>query len=65
MEKALADLKARNINIIKGPLIIDNEETWVYFADEDNNVLEFIQWYNKKQNIGCRFKKYIRTWVRK
>lgn len=48
MEKALADLKARDIKIIKGPLTIENEETWVYFADPDNNVLEFIQWFNKK-----------------
>jgi lactoylglutathione lyase len=48
MEKALAELKTRNINIIKGPLTIENEETWVYFSDEDNNVLEFIQWFNKK-----------------
>lgn len=48
MKKALADLKARDIKIIKGPLAIENEETWVYFADQDNNVLEFIQWFNKK-----------------
>jgi lactoylglutathione lyase len=33
---------------VKGPLKIENEETWVYFSDEDNNVLEYIQWYNKK-----------------
>src|SRR5687768_16649216 len=48
MEKALAGLKAMNIRIVKGPLKIDNEETWIYFADEDNNVLEYIQWFNKK-----------------
>ncbi len=48
MEKALAALKVKNINIVKGPLKIDNEETWVYFADEDNNILEYIQWFNKK-----------------
>ncbi len=48
MEKALAELKTKNINIVKGPLKIDNEETWVYFTDEDNNILEYIQWFNKK-----------------
>jgi len=48
MEKALVDLKAMDIRIVKGPLKIDNEETWNYFADEDNNVLEYIQWFNKK-----------------
>ena len=48
MAKAIADLKAMNIKVVKGPLKIDNEETWIYFADEDNNVIEYIQWFNKK-----------------
>lgn len=48
MEKAFTNLKAMDIRIVKGPLKIDNEETWIYFADEDNNVLEYIQWFNKK-----------------
>ena len=48
MAKAVSDLNALNIKIVKGPLKIENEETWIYFADEDNNVLEFIQWFNKK-----------------
>jgi len=48
MEKAVCDLKTKNITILKGPLKIDNEETWVYFTDLDNNVLEYIQWFNKK-----------------
>ena len=48
MEKALSDLKELNIRIVKGPLKIEGEETWIYFADEDNNVLEYIQWFNKK-----------------
>jgi catechol 2,3-dioxygenase-like lactoylglutathione lyase family enzyme len=48
MEIALRELKAKGVTIVKGPLKIENEETWVYFSDEDNNVLEYIQWYNKK-----------------
>ena len=48
MANAIADLKTMNIRIVKGPLKIDNEETWIYFADEDNNVIEYIQWFNKK-----------------
>jgi len=48
MEKAVAGLQKMNIKIVKGPLKIDNEETWIYFADEDNNLLEYIQWFNKK-----------------
>lgn len=48
MAKAIVDLKSMNIRVVKGPLKIENEETWIYFADEDNNVLEYIQWFNKK-----------------
>ena len=48
LEKAVSDLKAMEIPILRGPLKIENEETWVYFSDPDHNVLEFIQWYNKK-----------------
>ncbi len=48
MTKAIAGLQTMNIRVVKGPLKIDNEETWIYFADEDNNVIEYIQWFNKK-----------------
>ena len=48
MAKALSDLKSMDIKIVRGPLKIENEETWIYFADEDNNLLEYIQWFNKK-----------------
>lgn len=48
MNDALEGLEAMKINIVKGPLKIENEETWVYFSDPDNNVLEYIQWYNRK-----------------
>jgi lactoylglutathione lyase len=48
MQKALEILNKNNIPILRGPLMIEGEETWVYFADPDNNILEFIQWFNKK-----------------
>lgn len=48
MNKSHSDLIAMNIRIVKGPLKIENEEAWIYFADEDHNVLEYIQWFNKK-----------------
>ena len=35
----------RKTEIIRGPLEIENEETWVYFSDPDGNVLEYIEWY--------------------
>ena len=45
MDKTIRELRAKKIEIIRGPLEIAGEETWVYFADPDNNVLEYIQWY--------------------
>jgi len=46
MEETLRQLRARDIHIVRGPLEIAGEETWVYFADPDGNVLEYIQWCN-------------------
>lgn len=48
MEVALKILKDHNLTIVRGPLEIKGEETWVYFVDPDHNILEFIQWFNKK-----------------
>lgn len=48
MKEAIEMLERNNINIIRGPLEIAGEETWIYFSDPDNNVLEYIQWFNKK-----------------
>jgi len=45
MEATMKDLQEKNIEIVHGPLEIEGEETWVYFADPDGNVLEYIQWY--------------------
>jgi len=49
MKAALEVLSVNNIPIVRGPLEIKDEETWVYFTDPDNNVLEFIEWYNKEK----------------
>jgi lactoylglutathione lyase len=43
MSRTVAELKSKNIKIIHGPLLIEGEATWVYFADPDSNVLEYIQ----------------------
>ena len=45
MERAVARLRDKEVSIIRGPLVIEGEVTWVYFADPDNNVLEYVQWY--------------------
>ena len=48
MKSSVDQLKNQNINIIGKPFEIKDEETWVYFSDPDNNILEYIQWYKKK-----------------
>ena len=48
MKQSIETLKKKNICIIEGPLEVKGEETWVYFSDPDNNILEYIQWYKKK-----------------
>jgi lactoylglutathione lyase len=37
-------LKKNDIGIIGGPHRVEGEETWLYIRDDDNNVLEYIQW---------------------
>jgi lactoylglutathione lyase len=48
MKSSVDQLKNKNINIIGELFEIKDEETWVYFSDPDNNILEYIQWYKKK-----------------
>jgi catechol 2,3-dioxygenase-like lactoylglutathione lyase family enzyme len=45
MERTLKELRSKDIEVIRGPFEISDEETWVYFADPDGNVLEYIEWY--------------------
>jgi catechol 2,3-dioxygenase-like lactoylglutathione lyase family enzyme len=44
VERAVARLREEGVPIIRGPLAIEGEVTWVYFADPDNNVLEYVHW---------------------
>lgn len=37
----------RQLTLIKGPMIIDGQATWLYVADPDNNVIEFVQWLDR------------------
>ena len=48
VERAVARLREEGVPIVRGPLAIEAEVTWVYFADPDNNILEYIQWLKKK-----------------
>lgn len=48
MRQTMAQLKEAGVAIVRGPLEIEGAETWVYFCDPDNNILEYIQWYRKR-----------------
>jgi catechol 2,3-dioxygenase-like lactoylglutathione lyase family enzyme len=45
MVATVAQLRDRGVPILHGPTEIPGEETWLYLADPDNNVVEYIQWY--------------------
>ncbi len=45
MTKTLALIEQHGIHLIKGPLNIEGKVTWLYIADPDNNVIEFVQWF--------------------
>ena len=45
MERTVKDLQLKNITILRGPLEVKDEGTWLYFVDPDENILEFMQWY--------------------
>jgi lactoylglutathione lyase len=48
MDVAVAHLKEQGIPILRGPLIVDSEVRWLYFADPDNNVIEYVQWLQRE-----------------
>ena len=43
----VAELRAKNVPLIDGPLIIPGEVRWLYISDPDNNVIEYVQWLNE------------------
>ena len=47
MEKVINMLQENGIEILDGPNEIPGHEAWIYFADLDYNVLEYIVWYDK------------------
>ena len=48
MPGVVSRLQRLGVPILRGPLEIPGEETWLYFTDPDNNILEYIQWFHKK-----------------
>ena len=43
----VAELRAKNVPLIDGPLIIPGEVRWLYISDPDNNIIEYVQWLNE------------------
>ena len=44
IDVAVEKLQSKGITLIDGPLIIPGKVRWLYFADPDNNVIEYVQW---------------------
>lgn len=44
LDAVVERLRERRIPLLKGPLEIPGSVRWLYIADPDNNVLEFVQW---------------------
>jgi catechol 2,3-dioxygenase-like lactoylglutathione lyase family enzyme len=40
-------IEEQGLRLIKGPLQIAGKVTWLYIADPDNNVIEFVQWLDQ------------------
>lgn len=46
LDDTCAILREHNVPLLKGPLEIPNSVRWLYLADPDNNVIEFVHWLN-------------------
>ncbi|MCX5771036.1 MAG: VOC family protein [Candidatus Hydrogenedentes bacterium] len=44
LDAALRMLLAHNVPIVNGPLEIPGKVRWLYAADPDGNIIEFVQW---------------------
>jgi len=45
----VVEMSARKgIRVVAGPLEIPGAEKWIYLADPDNNLIEFIEWVSEK-----------------
>ena len=50
MDEVIDRLKKHGIQILEGPNEIAGSEQWIYFADPDWNVLEYIVWLNRDKS---------------
>jgi catechol 2,3-dioxygenase-like lactoylglutathione lyase family enzyme len=47
MSATLGMIQEQGLHLIKGPMKIEGKVTWLYIADPDNNVIEFVQWFDR------------------
>ncbi len=47
MNATLHMIQEQGLRLVKGPLKIEGKVTWLYIADPDNNVIEFVQWFKR------------------
>ncbi len=47
MDLTLKMIEQQRISVIAGPLKIKDKVMWLYVADPDNNVIEFVQWLKR------------------
>ena len=48
MNATLRLIQEQGLRLIRGPLKIEGKVTWLYIADPDNNVIEFVQWLARR-----------------
>ena len=46
------DLREKQVTVLKGPLEIPGMVRWLYAADPDGNVLEFVQWLQLEKPVN-------------
>ncbi len=48
LDAMVAQLNMQKIPIVKGPLEIPDMVKWLYIADPDKNIIEYVQWLDAK-----------------
>ena len=44
LDMFVSDLSEKKVNVVKGPMEISGQVKWLYIADPDNNIIEFVEW---------------------
>ncbi len=47
LEQLASSLQQKGVPIVKGPLEIPGMVKWLYIADPDHNIIEFVQWVRR------------------